>query len=440
LLAGLTKEQAFIVFVFSLSIVGTLFFWEFRLSFVFIGSGVLFLTRSVDLPHFIEYASLDVILFLIGMMIVVAAMRDSGIFRLLAQHLLAHKNIGGLGLFVLTMLLSAAMSGLTGEVTSIIIMAAIIFDICDRLEVNPTPLIISSVLTTNIGSASTLLGNPIGILIALRAGLTFEDFLLRALPLSFLALMAVTGVLVIWYRDYIKDISAKLRAHKRKARLSAQSQPNHHLAGTVIIFVSLIVLIALHKRLEMLFGMEGNDLLIILPVIFSGIILLYRRDKARYYVETQVEWSSLLFFMFLFAQAGVLQSCGVAQFLATKLIAGTGGHPRVLSATVLLSSGLLSAVLDNTVVTASFIPVVKNLHLLDAQLHPLWWAMLFGACFGGNITAIGSTANIVALSILEKEKNIHVGFLQWLKVGLLAAFVSMAAAYVAVTFIAVYAD
>jgi len=435
---GLANKQAFILSVFSLSVLGTLLFWDLRLSFVFVGSGILFLTRSVDLRHFIEFASLDVILFLIGMMIVVGAMKEAGVFHWLVAFLLHRRSLSGLRLFIIIMVLSAVLSGLTGEVTSIIVMVAVILDICRSIKIDPTPLVISSVLTTNIGSASTLLGNPIGILIALRGGLTFEDFLTRALPLALVVLAATIAILCIWYKDYIRDISSRLAAQEKAEGVTRPVSLGSSEMVSVALFVLMIVLIALHERLETLFGITENGLLIMLPVVFAGLVMFYRPDKARQYVEREVEWSSLLFFMFLFAQAGVIQSSGVAEFLAKRLVEGTGTHPRLVSAVTLFSSGILSGILDNTVVVASYIPVVKNLHLLHFGLKPLWWCLLFGACFGGNITAIGSTANIVALGLLEKEHSRKIDFVEWLKLGLTVGILSLVISYLAVSFVPVF--
>jgi Na+/H+ antiporter NhaD/arsenite permease-like protein len=437
-IGGLTRQQSFIVAVFSVSILGTLFFWDFRLGFLFIGSGILFLIHAVDIEHFIKYASLDVILFLMGMMIVVGMMKESGIFHELAAYVLKIKDLNGLKLFIIITVFSAVLSGLTGEVTSIIIMVAVILDISDLLKINPLPLVISSVLTTNIGSASTLLGNPIGVLIALRGGLTFEDFLTHALPLSSVILATTIAILCIWYRDYIAELSVKLAA-EGKAKFGSHSVSfDAKQKINTLIFAILIVLIAFHNRLEMLFGIAENHLLIILPVIFAGIVMLYHHDKAIYYIERDVEWKSLLFFTFLFAQAGVIQSSGVAQSLAARIVESIGTQARLLSGATLFLSGILSGILDNTVVVASFIPIVKNLHTTSLSLAPLWWALLFGACLGGNITAIGSTANIIALGLLEKQRNMTVNFLNWLKLGLIIGIVSMLIAYIAIAFVPIF--
>lgn len=431
LLSGFTVKQSFILFIFLTSISGTLFFWELRVSLVFLGSGILFLTRSVDLESFIRFASLDVILFLIGMMIVIAAMRETGIFHLLISSILKIKHIKGPTLLLLLGIISAVFSAFMGEVASILLMTAMVFDICRLLKIKAVPLVIFSVLTTNIGSAATLLGNPVGVLIALRGGLSFEDFLRCAFPVSAVVLLVAIAVLLIWYRPYVKEISSRLASGEHRIAPVSFSLDNRAKIS-IIIFLLMLVSIAFHKRVEILFGIENNAVLIISPVIFAGLLMIFRQDKASYYIEQGVDWVSILFFMFLFAQTGVIQACGIGQLFAGKITEAFGTHPRLLSGMVLFSSGFLSSVLDNTVVVASFIPVIKSLHLMHSSLKPLWWSLLFGACFGGNITIIGSTANIIALGALEREGHIKVNFLDWLKIGLIAGIVSMLIAYFAV--------
>jgi Na+/H+ antiporter NhaD/arsenite permease-like protein len=428
---GFPLKQSFIISIFSISILGTLFFWDFRLSFVFMGSSLLLLTHAVDLENFIKFASLDVILFLIGMMIIVGMMKEAGFFNWVITMLLRAKKLDGKKLFILIMIISALLSGLMDEVSSMIIMMAVILEICSFLEISPIPMVISSVLATNIGSASTVLGNPIGVLIAARGTLSFENFLTFALPVSIIVLGFTIFTLCIVYRSYIKGISLKLKPHQEnEAFLHLISiPPDYRTRISMLIFGITVLLIALHRRLEILFTLEENSMLIMLPIISAGVVMVYRHDKARYYVEHEVEWNSLLFFMFLFAQAGVIQASGVANILAGKIIDIIGNHPKILLGSILFSSGLLSSVLDNVVVVASYVPIVKSLHMFSSNLRPIWWSVLFGGCYGGNITMIGSTANIVALGILDKKHNIKINFFQWLKVGLLVGLLSMAVSY-----------
>ncbi len=437
---GFTLTQSIIMSIFSMSMLGTLLFWEFRLSFVFIGSGVLFLIHAVDLPRFIEFASLDVILFLIGMMIIVAMMNDAGFFFWILTAILRTRNLDGRKLFVLIMVVSALLSGLMDEVTSIIVMATVVFSITSLLEMRPVPLLLASILATNIGSASTVLGNPIGVLIALRGNLSFEDFLVRAAPLSAVILAVTIVVVLFWYRNYIREMTVRLRAYTENVGfLHLISVPADRMARTsMVVFGITIVFIALHKRLAILLGIESQGLLMMVPVIGAGAVMLFHRDRARHFVEREVEWNSLLFFIFLFAQAGVLRSSGVADVVATRVLAATGHDERLITGAVLFSSGILSSVLDNVVVVSAYVPIVKSMEVMELNLKPLWWAMLFGACYGGNITMIGSTANIVALGLLEKKTDVRVRFRSWLKIGVIVGAISMAIAYLALVLLPIY--
>lgn len=238
-------------------------------------------------------------------------------------------------------------------------------------------------------------------------------------------------ILLFWYRKYLSDISEKLKEISENdfflslIRIPADRKTRISMA----IFAVTLVFIGFHQQIEMMAGLEKNAVLMIIPIISAGIVMLYRHDKARYYVEHEVEWNSILFFMFLFIQAGVIQSSGSASILAEKIALTLGKNENLLIGAILFSSGILSSLLDNVVVVASFIPVVKNFDVLYGNLHVFWWALLFGACFGGNITVIGSTANIIAMGIYEKKYGARIGFWQWLKIGSLVGFVAMAISF-----------
>lgn len=435
-LLGFTLQQALISGIFVMSIFGTMLFWEFRVGFVFVGSGILLLIHAVDLEHFVKYASLDVVWFLVGMMIILAMLKESGGFYYLTTRLLRIKNLTGAKLFTILLILSWFLSGIMDEVTSIIFISTVIFSLCDFLEISPVPLLVSCIMTTNIGSASTVLGNPIGILIAIKGKLSFEDFITHALPVTILCVILTTFMLKIIYRNYIKELSKKLKPHIENSQfLYLITTPmDKKTKLSIIIFIITVIFIAFHRRLELLFSLEGNTILVVIPMIIAGIVLIINHNKALKYIEHEVEWNSLLFFLFLFAQAGVLQSSGVAKKIAEVLTNMFNSNKILLSSGLLLSSGILSSVLDNIVVVASYIPIVFNLKPTSDIVQKFWWAILFGGCFGGNITMIGSTANIIALGMLEKKFNLKVNFFYWFKTGLIVGCVTMLVALIVLIF------
>ena len=171
-------------------------------------------------------------------------------------------------------------------------------------------------------------------------------------------------------------------------------------------------------------------MLVAAPLAIAGLLMVFRSHRARHYVESSIEWWSLLFFMMLFAVSFALEHCGVTDVIADEIAPEGGGAPNrfLLTPLIVAITAVGSAFVDNIVFVSTFIPIVKKIVAGAPEMSPLWWALLFGACFGGNITAIGSTANLVAISMLGKKYSIKVAFLEWLKVGLVVGLVSCAVA------------
>jgi Na+/H+ antiporter NhaD/arsenite permease-like protein len=438
--SGLNLHQALAVSIFSASILGTLFFWDFRLGFAFIGTTLLLMTRTIDLENVIKFASLDVILFLVGMMVLVGLMKEAGFFAWIVQLILRVKHMTACKFVVIISVVSALLSTMTSEVVSIIFMVAAVLEICDYFEVDPVPYIIISVLATNIGSAATVLGNPIGILIASKAGLTFEDFILKAFPLVMVCLSVTILLTIVWYRNSLRQLDQKIKelgSNDMLIRLISVP-PEKELKISLAIFGATLFFISLHHRLELLWRLEPNTVLLSMPLLSSGCVMIWKWQRARDYIEKDVEWWTLLFFMLLFAQAGTLKYTGATDVLAQRLAGLSSNSLSVLIGLVLWVSTIGSSILDNVVLVAAFIPVIQSLQGLNLNLHPLWWALLFGGCFGGNITLVGSTANIVALGILEKEKNIRMSFFRWFWVGLSVGIVTTSVVWITLLTLPMY--
>jgi len=437
---GLNSQQALSISIFSTSILGTLFFWDFRLSFAFLGTSVLLMTRTIDLEHVIKFSSLEVILFLVGMMVLIGLLKEAGLFAWIVSLILRIRNLSSKKFLIAISLISALLACAVDEVTSIIFVVAAILEICDYFEVNPVPFIIGAVLTTNIGSTGTVLGNPIGILIATKAGLSFEDFIAKAFPLMIGCLAVTIFILMFWYRKVLEELDQKIRelgANEMLVRLISVP-PERELKICLGIFGITLFFISMHHRLELFFGLELNTVLLVTPLIASGFVMIWKWKKAREYIEKDVEWWTLLFFLLLFAQAGTLKYTGATDVLAQKLVGIVKNNPIVLAGTILWMSAIGSSILDNVVLVAAFIPIVQSFKVLGFVLQPLWWALLFGGCLGGNITLVGSTANIVALGILEKEKKIHMTFFRWFWVGLTVGVATIVVVWIALIFLPFY--
>lgn len=418
----LNSNQATACAVFIAIIFGTLFFWKFRLAIAFLGLAVLIFTNSLNIPQFVQSSSLEVILFLVGMMVIVGALRDLGFFTWIVQLIVSMPNINGRKFITVTAIASALLACAVDEVTSIIFVSTLIFQVCDRLKLNPTVYILIAVLATNVGSAGTMMGNPVGIYIGTKGMLSFGDFMIWSFPIMLVSLIAVIGFLLFFYRKELKqfDIHLKTRLDQGLSLTPVVKVP--YKRGLLLITLTILA-IASHHPLESWFGLAKNSVLIVTPLICSAVVMILKQNRARHYIEKEVDWWTLLFFMLLFAVAGTLEYTHVDRVMAQYFSSVCGTEIGVLVPFIFIISAIGSAFVDNVIFVAAFCPVIEQLSTSIKDL-PLWWALLFGACFGGNITMIGSTANIVALGMLERKGSSSMTFFKWFGVGSLATLIA----------------
>ena len=429
--AGVALRQVAAVSVFTLIICATLMFEERRLGVAFVGISALLALKVIRLSDFVQSTELHIILLLVGMMTLVGALKDMGLFTWIIQSIINAKRMTGFKFVAILMLLSGVMPGIVDEVTSIVFVLALVFQVCDTLKLRPTPFVLMSVMATNIGSTGTMLGNPVGILIGTKATpapLSFGDFIVHATPIMFLSLAAAFVVLLLYFRKDIRLLDARL-AERRASHIGLGPMVAIPYRSGLAILLGALVFIASHHLVEHALGLEPNTMLVAAPLTIAGLLMVFRSHRARHYVEQSVEWWSLLFFMMLFAVSASLEACGVTDVIAEQ-IAPDGAAPSkyILTPLIVAITAVGSAFVDNIVFVSTFIPIIKKIVADAPQMQPLWWALLFGACFGGNITAIGSTANLVAISMLGKRYSIKVAFVEWLKVGILVGLVSCAVA------------
>lgn len=424
----LTTQQALAVGIFSSFILGTLFYWSFRLAFAFVGMMLLLTFQVIDIPHLIEFANLDIILFLVGMMLVIGFLEERRFFEVVTERLLV--AIGKRTHLLLGAMMAFAMlaAALVDEVTSILFMTTLTLHITKRFKLDPFPFLMMVVLATNVGSSATVVGNPIGVLIALRAGLTFVDFLRWATPISLAALLLAIGLCFVVFRRPIAELGQKLsHSHGQAIEVEKISKKSFRIAS--ILFLVTIAGLVSHHALEHAFHLQKNTLLLGIPFLMGGIALFLEGEKARNLFEKRVDWWTLSFFILLFASVGTLRYVGVTDRIADGLAAAAGQNPLAMLALVMTIAAVLTAVLDNVLVVAAFIPIVADLAATGLNIQPLWWGLLFAGTLGGNATMVGSTANVVAMGMLEREGE-TVRFGRWLGPGLAVTLPTLGLAFV----------
>ncbi|MEM4348098.1 MAG: SLC13 family permease [Candidatus Anstonellaceae archaeon] len=409
-------------------VLGTVLFWDIRLAFALIGSFVLISFGLLGIEKFIEFSSLNIILFLAGMMLFIGYLEKRAFFEYLIFRVMKYIGGGGLRLVFVILFFSAFFAAIVDEVTSILFMLSIVLSLCARLRVNPIPFVMMTVFATNIGSSATAIGNPVGVMIALSAKLSFIDFLEHATIIALFAFIVMFITVFFIFRKEILEFAERSREIAIGDIFEGHAFGNKIITG--LFFLVVFGALVLHTQLENALGLEKNAMLLGVALGAGGVALLAERREARHFVETKIDWWTLFFFMLLFASVGALEQSGVMEIAAKAFSSIFGGEKGLASAAIMIISGLLSAALDNVLAVAVFIPLVHDLQTTHIGGTYLWWSLLFGATLFGNLTMIGSTANIIALGILEKRGLPRVSFFEWLNAGIKVTVPTVIVAFV----------
>ncbi|EHB50251.1 Citrate transporter [Mycolicibacterium rhodesiae JS60] len=354
-----------------------------------VGSDDVFYSRETGIDW-------DVIFLLLGMMVIVGVLRQTGVFEYTAIWAAKRAKGSPFRVMILLALITAGASALLDNVTTVLLIAPVTLLVCERLAINPVPFLLAEVFASNIGGTATLIGDPPNIIIASRAGLSFNDFLVHLAPLVVIALTVFLASLPLLFRGSFtveperaaEVMSLNEREAIRDVRLLVK-------CGVVLgaVFTAFI----------------GHSLIHIEPSVVAllgaGVLIVISGVERMHYLGS-VEWETLLFFAGLFILVGALVKTGVIAVVARMAGEATGGNPLLAAMAILVVSALLSGVIDNIPYVATMSPVVADLAATVANpVHgeALWWSLAVGADFGGNLTAVGASANVVMLGIAARE-------------------------------------
>lgn len=268
-----------------------------------------------------------------------------------------------------------------------------------------------------------MVGNPVGVMIALRGGLTFLDFLRWATPTSLLSLAILIPLSMYYFSGDIRRLDERLKLEVREEMTREKELASGKgLVISAILFLGTITSLILHKYIEEVLHLEKNTMLLGTALGAASIALLIEHEKAKELVERRVDWWTLAFFMMLFAKVGTLSYVGLTERIASGALSlgAIGGEFGILMNFTWVM-GIMSAFMDNVLAIAIAVPIIHELGNLGVHTFPFWWAGLFSSTFFGNLTMIGSTANIVAIGMVERRKLGHVTMGYWIKPGILAS-------------------
>ncbi len=424
-LLGLSLRQTLAVAGFCVVLYGAIVFWRCRLAFACFGIALLLATGLLDVPHLVEFAGLDIILFLIAMMTIIGFLEEKLFFEFVIEQLLRVVGPHPKRIMAVMMVMAAVSAALVDEVTSILFMVAAMLNLLGRAKVNAVPFVLMLVFATNIGSSATVVGNPVGVIIAMRSGLTFADFIRWATPIAAACLAFAVPTCLWFFRSDIAALKGILTGKRGEEHIEAvvrdEAAARKAVRMSGILFAGVVLGLVFHHSIERVLHLPNNTMLLGVALLGAGAALAITGDQARALVEKRVDWWTLVFFLMLFASVGTLKQTGVTGVLAQRVIETSGGSVPVLTTMFAWTSGALTAVMDNVLAVATYVPIIGDVAAAGIPTFPLWWATLFGCTLLGNLTLIGSTANIVAVGLMERRGVGEITFGQWLKPGALIA-------------------
>jgi len=369
--------------------------------FIFTG-----LIKSENVYGFIDW---NVVFLLVSMMVIVNITRKTGIFQYIAIKTAKLARGEPIAILILMAMITCALSAVLDNVTTVLIIMPVLILIAVELGTSPIPFIITGAIASNVGGTATLIGDPPNIMIGSAANLDFISFVVNLGPLV-LILMAVLAL--IYYLMYRKELVV---SNERKAKImdfdESKSITDKKLLVKCLTVLGLVIFGFLFH------GLLKIDAALIALAGASVLMLLAGSHEVDEFIR-DVEWGTIFFFVGLFILVGGLVDLGIMKVLAAKILALTGGNIMTTSILLIWVSGFLSAVVDNIPYVATMIPLIQDMgnSLGQAQIEPLWWSLAIGACFGGNGTLVGASANVVSVGLANKS-GYKISFWDFTKVG-----------------------
>ncbi|MEZ4524773.1 MAG: ArsB/NhaD family transporter [Desulfobacterales bacterium] len=389
-----------------------------------LGVMVLLILGIITEHEAVSFIDFETIMLLMGMMCIVAILKKSGFFAILTVRVAKLTKGNPLKIMILFSAVTAFISAFLDNVTTVLIMVPIVIELAKGMGLNPRIYVIAQAVVSNIGGTATLIGDPPNIIIGSKVGLTFNEF---ALYLTFpvvVSFAAVMGWFWLTNREMFKPIDTNL-AKLFSVRFLIEKIEFDFLSMKIDRTFLTKSLVCLLIAISLFITQRVTGITPGVVAITVAMILLAITKTDVEHIMLEVEWTTLLFFSGLFILVGTLEEKGFIEWMARNIFLKAGDNPYVLVLLVLWVSGIASGFIDNIPFTITMIPIVKI--MLEANPIPhniLWWALSLGACFGGNLTLIGASANIVSAA-MAKRNGCEITFFEFCKYSTMPTVISL---------------
>jgi len=396
------------------------------------GAAVVVFLGIVPWESMLEHIDFGTIFLLMGMMIIINVARHSGLFEYIAIRTAKMAKGSPIMVLVLFSVVTAIVSAFLDNVTTVLLLTPMLLYITKLMDLNPVPFLLAEIISSNVGGAGTLIGDPPNIMIASSAGLTFNEFITTMGPIA-----AVDMVLVLILFLAVYGRSMKVTPEEKGIITKTINSLDEEGAITdrklfkksVMVILLVVFLFFIHSSigtyLHMIFPFVDPALALEpaeVALIGAAIILIWSRVQPDEIFE-KIEWTALFFFAGLFVIVGALVNTGIIEMVSQYMISMVSNQFEAMFV-IAWFSAFASAIVDNIPLTAALIPLIHDMSG-TMDVYPLWWALSLGACMGGNGTAIAASANVVVLGVAERE-GVAITFMQFLKIGMVTLVITVA--------------
>lgn len=367
-----------------------------RATIALVGATALIIIGALNLEDAYKAIDINTIILLFSMMILNINLRLSGFFKIITSKIISLANTPK-QLLALIIFSSGLLSALFLNDTIVIMFTPLILDITFSLKRNPIPYLIALATSANVGSVATIVGNPQNMIIGIFSKISFADFALRLTPIALIGLIIIWLIIIGIYREEFK-----------KEKLITPVEEDYRVFHPLLI-KSIIVLLIMFTAFNLGFPVSLSAL------SGAALLLITRRIKPeRVFVE--INWSLLVFFIGLFIITHTINQYFISSISSLESYSFTGNFISDFS----IVSAILSNIISNVPAVLILSPAVFKI----PNPETVWLALAMSSTFAGNLTLIGSVANLIVAES-AKKRGVKLEFYEYLKVGLPVTLITL---------------